>query len=238
MATSVYVTKDIELIGGIIIEVKPLKIKYLRKVMDSFEKIHDAKNDLDAMEVLSECVYYCFKQYAPHIANSREEVEDYIDMDIIHEILEFGAGIKMKQPESEEEPIKKQAEDGGKGWKDLDLVKIESEVFILGIWKDYDELETNMSMPEIISLVSTKRELEYEEKKFLAALQGVDLDKNNKDSGQNKWEEMKARVFSGGATSDPNDILSLQGVKAQQLGFGIGFGLDYDNQLPTKSDSV
>jgi len=49
---------------------------------------------------------------------------------------------------------------------------------------------------------------------------------------------MKARVFSKGATSDPNDILSLQGIKAEQLGFGIGFGLDYDNQLPTKSDTV
>lgn len=228
MATSIYTTKEIELLDGTLIEVQPLKIKYLRKLMDSFEKIHDVQSDLDAMEVLSECVYHAFQHYAPHLARSKEQVEDYINMDIIHEILDWGAGIKMKQPETKDEPIKKQAEDGGKGWKDLDLAKLESEIFMLGIWKDYDELEKNMSMPELISLVSAKRELDYEEKKFLAALQGVDLDKNNKNSN-NAWEEMKARVFSRGATSNPNDVLSLQGINAQKAGFGIGMGLDYED---------
>jgi len=41
---------------------------------------------------------------------------------------------------------------------------------------------------------------------------------------------MKARVFSGGKTEDPNDILSFQGVKAQQNGFGIGLGISYEDQ--------
>jgi hypothetical protein len=40
---------------------------------------------------------------------------------------------------------------------------------------------------------------------------------------------MKARVFSGGATSDSNDVLALQGVNAEKAGFGIGFGLDYED---------
>jgi hypothetical protein len=40
---------------------------------------------------------------------------------------------------------------------------------------------------------------------------------------------MKARVFSGGQTSDSNDILSFQGPKARKAGFGIGMGLDYEN---------
>lgn len=39
---------------------------------------------------------------------------------------------------------------------------------------------------------------------------------------------MKARVFSGGKTDDPNDILSMQGVNAQKAGFGIGMGLSYE----------
>jgi hypothetical protein len=47
--------------------------------------------------------------------------------------------------------------------------------------------------------------------------------------GQEEWEAMKARVFSGGKTSDGNDVLSLQGPKAKQLGFGIGMGLDYED---------
>jgi hypothetical protein len=40
---------------------------------------------------------------------------------------------------------------------------------------------------------------------------------------------MKARVFSGGQTSDSNDILSFQGPKAQKAGFGINMGLDYED---------
>jgi len=81
-------------------------------------------------------------------------------------------------------------------------------------------------MPELIITLSAKRELDYEEKKFLAAIQGVDLDK---ESGQqDAWEKMKAKVFSGGTTDNPNDIVSYQGGKAAKAGFGIGMGLDYE----------
>jgi hypothetical protein len=39
---------------------------------------------------------------------------------------------------------------------------------------------------------------------------------------------MKARVYSNGATSNPNDILALQGAAARKAGFGIGHGLEYE----------
>ena len=98
---------------------------------------------------------------------------------------------------------------------------------MLGIWKDFEELELCMSMPELIAILETRRENDYNEKKFLAAIQGVDLDKQ---SGKNNaWEEMKARVFSGGKAKDPNDITALQGINAQKAGFGIGMGLGYQD---------
>ena len=43
------------------------------------------------------------------------------------------------------------------------------------------------------------------------------------------WEEMKARVFSGGRAKDSDDILYYQGVNASKAGFGIGMGLDYED---------
>ena len=59
-------------------------------------------------------------------------------------------------------------------------------------------------------------------------MQGVDLDaENNSGRGQKEWEDMKARVFSGGATKDSNDVLSLQGSTAAKAGIGINNGLDY-----------
>jgi hypothetical protein len=85
-------------------------------------------------------------------------------------------------------------------------------------------------MPELMATLEVSRELDYTEKKFLAAIQGVDLDgETNKDKGQKEWEDMKARVFSKGKTIDGNDILALQGPNAQKAGFGIGIGLDYED---------
>jgi hypothetical protein len=223
MATSIYNTKIIYLMDGSELEISPLKIKFLRRFMDNFDSVREAKGDLEAISALSTCAYICMKQFKPEIANTQEEFEDYVDMKIIYDILDVAAGIKIKA--ESEETVKKQAVDSGSSWEDLDLAKLESEVFLLGIWKDYEELERSLSMPELMATLSVSRDLNYEEKKFLAAMQGVDLDK---DSGkQDAWEEMKARVFSKNKTSNPNDITALQGANAQKAGFGIGMGLDY-----------
>jgi len=82
-------------------------------------------------------------------------------------------------------------------------------------------------MQELTSLLIAKREKENDERKFLASLQGVNLDDNSGESGRNAWEDMKARVFSGGKVGNSNDIISLQGANAKKAGFGIGMGLEY-----------
>jgi hypothetical protein len=86
-----------------------------------------------------------------------------------------------------------------------------------------------------MQILSITRDLDYEEKKFLAALEGINLDeKAGKEGaevkGQKEWENLKARVASGGQATDSRDILALQGTAARQAGFGIGFGLGYEDQ--------
>ncbi len=228
MATTVYKIQNIKLFDGREIEIIPLKIKYLREFMDSFDNVKDAKNDDEAIERLVECVRICMKQYCPEISASVEDIEDNLDLPTIYQVLDASAGIKINK--SSEEPVKEQAQNSENSWENLDLAKLESEVFLLGIWKDYQELEKSLSMPELMAILEASRDLDYSEKKFLAAIQGVDLDKESgQNKGQQEWENMKARVFSRGQTNDSNDVLSLQGPKAKQLGFGIGMGLDYEN---------
>ena len=226
MATTIYQTKIVYLLDNTELEIIPLKIKYLREFMEYFKNIKLAKNDEESIQILTDCTRVCMKQYYPQLSKSIEDIEDNIDLPTIYDILDIAAGIKINQ--NSQQPVTSQAQESGSTWDDLDLAKIESEVFLLGIWKDYHELESSMSMPELIATLSSQRELAYEEKKFLAAMQGVDLDEGN-GKGQDEWEALKARVFSGGATNDGNDVLSLQGPKAQQLGFGIGMGLDYED---------
>ena len=83
-------------------------------------------------------------------------------------------------------------------------------------------------MPELIATLSSSREIQYEEHKFLAAIQGIDLEKQSgSGGGQKEWEDLKSKVFSGGSAQDSDYILSLQGHNAAKAGFGIGAGLEY-----------
>jgi hypothetical protein len=234
MATETYESKNITLIDGTELTLVPLKIKYLREFMEAFELVKTANDDEEAIIFLSNCAAIAMKQYYPKISTI-SELEDSVDLPTIYKILDIAAGIKID--EKSENPVKEQAEDSGSSWEKLDLAKLEAEVFLLGIWKDYEQLELSMSMPELMLTLESKREFDYQEKKFFAAIQGVDIDKNSGNKGGgNKWEEMKAKVFSGGKAANSNDVLALQGVNAQKAGFGIGMGLGYEDltKKPTK----
>ena len=193
--------------------------------MDAFEFVKTAQDDDQAIFFLSECARISMQQYYPSI-KTVAELEDSLDLKTMYKILDVAAGIKINDPDKN---VKKQATDSGVTWETLDLAKLEAEVFLLGIWKDYEELESSLSMQELTATLESKREEDYAHKKFLAAIQGVDLDKQSGKGDQNKWEEMKARVFSKGRAKDSNDITSLQGYNAQKAGFGIGMGLEYED---------
>lgn len=223
MPTEIYKTSIIELFDGTELYITPLKIKYLKLFLEEFENVKIAKNDIEAIDSLCKCATITMRQYYPTI-KTQEQLEENIDMPTIYKLLDYSAGIKIN--DKSEEPVKDQAKDSGLTWDELDLAEIESEVFLLGIWKDYDELESSMSMPEIMSTLKVKRDLDYSNKKFLAAMQGVDLDKSSGKA--DAWEEMKARVFSKGQATNSKDIVALQGINAQRAGFGIGMGLTYE----------
>ena len=133
MATKIYDTAIVELIDGTEIYLTPLKIKYLREFMNQFESVKTVNDDQDAINKLSECAVIAMKQYHPTITTV-EELEDMIDLPTIYKILDIAAGIKIDT--QVEEPVKKQATESGSSWDELDLAKLESEVFLLGIWKD------------------------------------------------------------------------------------------------------
>jgi hypothetical protein len=228
MPTSVYKSKTITFLDGSEAYITPLKIKYLRDFMEVFKQIHESRDDVESMSILSECVAISMRQYFPGKKFTQEDVENIMNMPMINEILELSANIIIN-PKSDDS-VKEQAEEGGATWETLDLAKLEAELFLLGIWKDYEDLETSLSLPELISTLEAKRETEYAQNKFLAAIQGVDLDEGaEEEKGQKEWEDLKARVFSKGQTSDSNDVVSLQGQNAVNAGFGIGMGLDYED---------
>lgn len=67
-------------------------------------------------------------------------------------------------------------------------------------------------MEELLATVAAVYEREDRSNRFLAAIQGVDLQDKKADS------------------EDTSDIKDLNGWKAQKEGFGVGMGLGYEVQ--------
>lgn len=236
MPTEIYKTGYVQTIDGLEIEIVPLKIKYLKQLMAVFELVTLSENEEQTLDILAECVRIAMKQYDPSLSKSVKEIEDNFDLQTIYSILNYSAGLKINADSEKEITQQAKDEESSSSWETLDLAKLETEVFLLGIWKNFDELESSVSIEELMKIIETQRELGYEEKKFMAALKGIDLDSASGESGgkvkgQKEWEDMKARVFSRGRATDSNDILALQGINAQKAGFGIGMGLSYENQI-------
>ena len=66
-------------------------------------------------------------------------------------------------------------------------------------------MEENLTVEELLLILEAARKKDWESKKFMAQLQGVDLESD----------------------SEVEDVANLKGVHASQAGFGIGMGLGY-----------
>jgi hypothetical protein len=79
-------------------------------------------------------------------------------------------------------------------------------------------------MPELIQTLTSMQKSESEKRKFLALMQGVDLEESIEEEGST-FEDVRRRALGIEASGD--DVVSLQGQFAAEAGFGIGAGLGY-----------
>jgi hypothetical protein len=106
---------------------------------------------------------------------------------------------------------------------------LEAEVFLLGHWKDYDELENSLSMSELIATLGAMHEKENRQNKFLAAIQGIDLSEQSKtsdDTGATSLQDIEARVHARLTGNKTESMAIQQGFDGSDgLGYSI-VGLD------------
>jgi hypothetical protein len=99
-------------------------------------------------------------------------------------------------------------------------------VFLLGHWKDYDELENSLSMPELTATLKAMYNAESRKNKFMASLQGVSLDSsdsnNNSEKQPSTLKDIQARAMA--RLSGDNEKAS----SAVKYGFTPDMGVDYD----------
>jgi hypothetical protein len=82
-------------------------------------------------------------------------------------------------------------------------------------------------MPELIQTLKSMQKTESEKRKFLASIQGIDLNEEEQQEGPT-FEDIQRRALGINASGD--DVVSLQGSLAAQSGFGIGVGLGYTRE--------
>ncbi|QJD50805.1 tail assembly chaperone [Streptomyces phage Bmoc] len=89
---------------------------------------------------------------------------------------------------------------------------------MLGIWKNFEEIEENLTLAELEKLLEVKRDQDFQEKKFVAALKGISLDDPNEGDAPS-FEDIKRRAEA-----------KAKGVSAEALEFAeIGIGIEGDD---------
>jgi hypothetical protein len=118
------------------------------------------------------------------------------------------------------------------GWSELDLAALEAQVFLSGRWKNFEELEENLSMPELVQLLKSISKEKEDDRRFFASLQGINLGEDatveDEDNEHPTFEEIQMRAQ--GINGLQNDIIGLRGQAAAAKGFGINQGLGYTEE--------
>lgn len=71
-----------------------------------------------------------------------------------------------------------------------------------GAWKNFDDIEDSLSLEELNLILETTRENKRRDQVFLAALQGVDLNKNENMEEKRKEIERRAAARLRGVSED------------------------------------
>lgn len=96
MATTVKEEKELTLIDGTKITVRPLKISLLRPFMKKFEGITEVAADNDkSMNLLMECVAIAMQQYNPELAEDPKALEENMDLPTVYKIIEEASGVNL-----------------------------------------------------------------------------------------------------------------------------------------------
>jgi len=96
MATTVHESKELTLMDGTKISVRPLKISLLRPFMKKFEGVAAVAEDNEkSMTLLVECAQIAMQQYKPELADDITKLEDLLDLPTVYKIVEAASGATM-----------------------------------------------------------------------------------------------------------------------------------------------
>jgi hypothetical protein len=95
MEATEYEAKELTLMDGSKISVRPLKISLLKPFMKKFEGIAEVADDNEkSMALLMDCVQIAMQQYKPELADIKI-LEEVLDLPTVYKIVEEASGITL-----------------------------------------------------------------------------------------------------------------------------------------------
>lgn len=65
---------------------------------------------------------------------------------------------------------------------------------LLGIWDNIEDLESKINLDELQLILEKAHDRDYQNQKFLAAIQGIDLDEGSREDAEDRFEEIERRA--------------------------------------------
>ena len=88
-------SKTITLMDGTEILARPLKLSLLRPFMSKFALLAEASDDNDkSMDILIDCAQIAMKQFKPELAESKEALEELLDLPTVYQIIDVASGLQ------------------------------------------------------------------------------------------------------------------------------------------------
>ena len=100
----------------------------------------------------------------------------------------------------------------------MKLAEMEAEAFLLGIWKNFDELEENITIDELAAILEASRNKDKHDKEFAAALKGIDLKSNSDDEHDDNISPYERAVRKAKAIASG---MGEEEYEFAELGFGV-----------------
>ena len=98
MTTTINEAKEVTLVDGTKITVRPLKISLLRQFLKKFDEVAAVADDNDkSMDILIQCVQIAMRQYNPEIAEDLAALEDNLDLPTVYKVIEEASGINLSE---------------------------------------------------------------------------------------------------------------------------------------------
>lgn len=88
-------SKTITLMDGTEILARPLKLSLLRPFMSKFALLAEASDDNNkSMDILIDCAQIAMKQFKPELAESKEALEELLDLPTVYQIIDVASGLQ------------------------------------------------------------------------------------------------------------------------------------------------